>query len=58
MGLLRYVLGLGMLGSLRKDYIPMTPSTAIGFILLGSVLIYVNAKQLAGTISTVPLILT
>ena len=58
MGLLGYVLGLGVLGSVRKDYIPMAPSTAISFILLGSVLIYVNAKQLAGTISIVPLILT
>jgi len=37
-GLLGYVPGLRLLGSLRQDYIPMAPSTASCFLLLGAVL--------------------
>jgi len=35
LGLLSYMPGLGLLGSIRDDYIPMAPSTAISFIILG-----------------------
>lgn len=37
LGLIAYMPGLGMLGSIRGDYIPMAPSTAVGFIVLGTV---------------------
>ena len=40
MGLLGYVPGLGFLGSLHEGYIPMAPSTAVSFILLGGMLLY------------------
>lgn len=39
MGLLGYLPGLQLLGSIRGDYIPMAPSTAVCFIVLGIVLI-------------------
>lgn len=35
LGLLGYLPGMGLLGSIREDYIPMAPSTAISFIVLG-----------------------
>jgi hypothetical protein len=35
MGLLGYLPGLGLLASIRKDYIPMAPATAVGFMILG-----------------------
>jgi len=34
-GLLSYIPGFGLLGSIRDDYIPMAPSTAVSFIVLG-----------------------
>lgn len=44
MGLIGYVPGLRLLGSVRADYIPMAPSTAISFILLSIVVLAVNSK--------------
>ncbi len=35
LGLIAYIPGLRLLGSLRPEFIPMAPSTAIFFILLG-----------------------
>lgn len=36
-GLIAYMPGFQLLGSIRGDYIPMAPSTAVGFIVLGTV---------------------
>lgn len=38
-GLMGYLPGMGILASLRPHYIPMAPSTAIGFLLLGNVVL-------------------
>ncbi|MBT4520559.1 MAG: PAS domain-containing protein [Halieaceae bacterium] len=46
MGLLGYVPGLAILGSVKENYIPMAPSTAISFVLLGSVLATVRPQPL------------
>lgn len=35
LGLLGYIPGFGLLGSIREDYYPMAPSTAVSFIILG-----------------------
>ncbi|MFA5903560.1 MAG: PAS domain S-box protein, partial [Desulfobacula sp.] len=48
MGLMGYLPGLRLLGSIKKDYIPMAPSTAISFIILGCILLFLNAKPLSG----------
>jgi PAS domain S-box-containing protein len=48
MGLLGYVPGLGVLGSVRPDYIPMAPSTAISFIVLGGILLVLTRRSLSG----------
>jgi PAS domain S-box-containing protein len=37
-GLIGYVPGLRMLGSIRQDYVPMAPSTSACFLILGTVL--------------------
>ena len=47
-GLLGYVPGMGSLGSIREGYIPMAPSTAISFIVLGSVLCILTLRSLSG----------
>ncbi len=47
-GLLGYVPGLGLLGSVREGYIPMAPSTAISFILLGGILLAMTLRSLSG----------
>ena len=39
LGLFGYMPGFRILGSLSEDYIPMAPSTAISFIVLGAVLL-------------------
>jgi signal transduction histidine kinase len=39
LGLIAYIPGLSLLGSLRPQYIPMAPSTAIFFISLGGIFI-------------------
>jgi len=39
MGLLGYVPGLGVLGAAKEGYIPMAPSTATSFIVMGIVLL-------------------
>jgi PAS domain S-box-containing protein len=44
MGLLGYLPGLGLLASIHKDYIPMAPATAVGFMILGGILPALNAK--------------
>jgi PAS domain S-box-containing protein len=43
-----YVPGLGLLGSVRKGYIPMAPSTAVSFILLGGILTALTVRSLSG----------
>lgn len=47
MGLLAYVPGLRLLGSIREDYIPMAPSTAVSFIVLGSILLAMVRRSLS-----------
>jgi len=53
LGLLGYLPGLKLLGSVREDYIPMAPSTAISFIILGFALLSLSIKQLFRLKSTV-----
>ena len=55
LGLVAYLPGLGFLGSVREGYIPMAPSTAISFIILGIVLLFLNVKQLSATKIIIPL---
>jgi PAS domain S-box-containing protein len=47
LGILSYVPGFGLLGSIRDDYIPMAPSTAISFIILGSCLYVMSMTMLS-----------
>ena len=47
LGLLSYMPGLGLLGSIREDYIPMAPSTAISFIILACCLYAMNTPMLS-----------
>ncbi|OGR22131.1 MAG: hypothetical protein A2277_12740 [Desulfobacterales bacterium RIFOXYA12_FULL_46_15] len=56
MGLMGYLPGLGLLGSIKEDYIPMAPSTAVSFIAIGCILLFLNAKPLSGKKSAVSLI--
>ena len=58
MGLLGYLPGMGMISSIKENYIPMAPSTAVSFIVLGSILLILNVKQLSGTKTIIPLIAT
>ena len=46
-GLLSYISGLGLLGSVRGDYIPMAPSTAVSFIVLGGILLAMTLRSLS-----------
>jgi len=46
LGLFGYIPGLRLLGSMRADYIPMAPSTAISFLLLSIILIMHNLEFL------------
>ncbi len=39
LGLLSYIPGLRVLGSVKEDYIPMAPSTALSFIILGIIIL-------------------
>jgi len=48
MGLLGYVPGLGLLGSVREGFIPMAPSTAVSFIVLGGILLVMTFRSLSG----------
>jgi len=50
MGLLGYIPGLGFLGSIGEDFIPMAPSTAISFILLGSMLLMIERRSLSNRV--------
>ena len=45
MGLMGYISGLLLLGSVSKDYIPMAPSTAFSFLILGAVLLFMMRKK-------------
>ena len=47
LGLLGYVPGLGLLGSVHEGYVPMAPSTAISFIVLGGVLLWMTLRSLS-----------
>jgi len=49
MGLLGYIPGLRVLGSIRSDYIPMAPSTAASFLVLGTALLHLSRKRQAGS---------
>lgn len=51
LGLLSYLPGLRFLGSVKEDYIPMAPSTAISFILLASIILILPSirSQALGT---------
>ncbi|MGM0566366.1 MAG: PAS domain S-box protein [Bacteroidota bacterium] len=53
MGLLGYLPGFRVLGSISKDFIPMAPSTAVSFILLAGILILENKKHITGKIRSV-----
>jgi PAS domain S-box-containing protein len=58
MGLLGYLPGLGLLASIHKDYIPMAPATAVGFMILGGILPALNTKPLSRTRMMVLSVLT
>ncbi|MCF8358986.1 MAG: PAS domain S-box protein [Prolixibacteraceae bacterium] len=45
MGLIGYLPGMGLTGSLGKDYIPMAFSTAISFIFCATTILYLNAEK-------------
>lgn len=49
-GLLAYLPGWYLLGSLREDYIPMAPSTALNFLFLGVALGALQLKAFPGRI--------
>ncbi|NOZ11017.1 MAG: PAS domain-containing protein [Gammaproteobacteria bacterium] len=48
LGLVGYLPGMGLLGSVRESYIPMAPSTAVNFIILGFVLLVLNIRRYPG----------
>jgi PAS domain S-box-containing protein len=50
LGILGYLPGFHILGRIRPDYIPMAPSTAICFILLGGILLAMLRTELSGRI--------
>jgi len=54
-GLLGYVPGLHLLGSLRQDYVPMAPSTAGCFLLLGTVLLH-QSRPSRGDVGFIPMV--
>jgi hypothetical protein len=47
LGVIGYLPGMLLLGRVRGDYIPMAPSTALCFIVLGSILLATQAKKLS-----------
>jgi hypothetical protein len=47
MGFAGYLPGLRFLGSIRTNYIPMAPSTAVCFIIIGYILVAVNDNKLS-----------
>ena len=47
LGVTGYLPGMLLLGRVRGDYIPMAPSTALCFIVLGSILLATQAKKLS-----------
>jgi PAS domain S-box-containing protein len=51
-GLLAYALGIRVLGSIRPDYIPMAPSTAICFLILSVALYGHDGKRWMGAART------
>lgn len=48
LGLLGYIPGMELLSTIGENYIPMAPSTAISFVILGLILIILNVKQISG----------
>jgi diguanylate cyclase (GGDEF)-like protein/PAS domain S-box-containing protein len=50
-GLLGYLPSLGLLGSVRENYIPMAPSTAISFIFISFAFLTLSIKELPSFIS-------
>ena len=44
-GLISYLPGLSLLGSIREGYIPMAPSTALCFIFLSIVTLFLNFRR-------------
>ena len=47
LGLLSYVPGLQSLGRIQEGYIPMAPSTAVSFIVLGAILLVMTLRSQA-----------
>ena len=47
LGFMGYLPGLGFLGRVKENYIPMAPSTAFSFLLLGFILLNLNGKKLS-----------
>ena len=58
MGLLGYLPGMELIGSIKENYIPMAPSTAVSFIVLGFIFLILNVKQLSEAKAIIPLIAT
>jgi PAS domain S-box-containing protein len=58
LGLLGYLPGWRLLGSLKETYIPMAPGTAVSFILIGSVLAVINTVKTSGVKQTLFLLFT
>jgi len=58
MGLLGYLPGMRLLGSIREDFIPMAPSTAVCFLILGANLISLDFKQISQTTFVILLLTT
>lgn len=57
LGLLGYVPGMELLGSIEADYIPMAPSTAVSFVILGFILVILNTKKTSTAKTTIPITL-
>jgi PAS domain S-box-containing protein len=57
-GLLGYLPGMEILGSIHEDYIPMAPSTAFSFIVLCICLITTQCKNVSGIKEKVIVIIT
>jgi PAS domain S-box-containing protein len=58
LGLLGYIPGLALLGSVHPDYIPMAPSTAVCFLILGIVILKFEQIQRQGTKYAIAIVLT
>ncbi|MGL1861547.1 MAG: ATP-binding protein [Pseudodesulfovibrio sp.] len=56
-GLVAYIPGFEILGSVRPDYIPMAPTTSCSFVLLSIVLLVIE-KNTVRTLIQIPVIIT